>query len=648
MKKPTPPLLSLLAEELLLKILDRLDSDSDRKSWRLVCKEFYLADSLHRRSLRVLRSDHLPSLLRTFCSLDLLDLSVCPRVDDRLVSLAFAGRAHRLRSLVLSRATGLRPAGLELAVRSCPLLESVDVSHCCGFGDREAAAISCAAGLRELRLVKCLGMTDVGLAKIAVRCGGLRILSLKWCLKITDLGIDLLAKKCGELRDLDISYLKKVSNNALSSIASLQKLEALSMVKCSLIDDRGLDYIGSGCPSLQTIDVSRCENVTSLGLNSVVNGHEELLQINAGNCFPELASIFLSKLKDARSLKSIKLDGFQVSKSVLQIIGHNCKNLVEVGLSKCSGVTDEGITELVSGLTNLRILDLTCCHLLANDALSAVADSCKNLTCLKLESCTLITEKGLDKVGSGCPFLQELDLTDCGIDDSGLKSVCRFSKLVDLKLGLCPNISDKGLFDIGSSCKELKDLDLYRCVGIGDDGLGAIASGCKKLRRLNLCYCLQITDKGLKYLSSLQELADLELRQLVKISNVGLASIAIGCKALVELDIKRCCSIDDMGLWALAQYARNLRQLNISHCPVSDAGLCLLLGSLQCLQDAKLVHLSRVSPAGFEFAVRACCDRLKKVKLLSGLRHLLSVDLIRTLQAKGCRLRWIDKPMVLA
>ncbi|XP_058084376.1 F-box/LRR-repeat protein 3 isoform X1 [Magnolia sinica] len=648
MKKLAPSILSLLTQDLLLKILDRIDSDLDRKSWRLVCKDFHRVDSLHRRSIRVIRPDSLSSLLRTYRSLELLDLSICPRIDDRSISLAFSasGRAQRLRSLVLSRASGLRSGGLALAVRSCPSLESIDVSHCCVLGDHEAAAISLAAGLRDLKLVKCLGVTDVGLAKIAVRCGALRSLNLKWCLKITDLGIDLLSKKCRDLKVLDISYLK-VTNHSLRSIASLPKLEALSMVGCSFFDDDGLDYLGNGSPSLQIINISRCDNVSSCGLNSVIKGHEGLRQINAGNCFPELSMPFLSKLKDLKSLNSIRLDGFRVSTSILQIIGLSCKSLVEMGLSKCSGVTDEGITELVSSCMELRTLDLTCCHLLTDDAILAVANSCKKLACLKLESCALITEKGLDKLGSCCPFLQEVDLTDCSINDTGLKCLSKCSELVDLKLGLCPNISDKGLIHIGSNCKKLKELDLYRCSEIGDDGLAALASGCKKLRRLNLCYCSQITDRGLKYLSSLEELADLELRRLVKISNLGVALIAIGCKSLVELDLKRCYLINDMGLWVLIQHARNLRQLNISYCPVSDAGLYALLGNLECLMDVKLVHITRASPQGFELALRACCDRLKKVKLPGSLKHLLSLELIQTLQARGCRIRWIDKPLVL-
>ena len=130
------------------------------------------------------------------------------RVDPGSNSLSWAIWTRGLKSLVLSRATGLRFSGFEMLARACPCLESVDVSYCCGFGDREAAALSCAIGLRELKMDKCLQLSDVGLAMIAVGCLKLEKFSLKWCMEITDLGVDLLCKKCVDLKYLDVSYLK--------------------------------------------------------------------------------------------------------------------------------------------------------------------------------------------------------------------------------------------------------------------------------------------------------------------------------------------------------------------------------------------------------------------------------------------------------
>jgi F-box/leucine-rich repeat protein 2/20 len=188
----------------------------------------------------------------------------------------------------------------------------------------------------------------------------------------------------------------------------------------------------------------------------------------------------------------LKLDGLEVSGSLLHAIGEGCVNLVEIGLSKCSCVTDEGISSLVARCSHLKTIDLTCCNLITNSALDSVADNCRMVECLRLESCSLINEKGLERIATSCPNLKEIDLTDCGVNDAGLCylllfCVCAFfimtyilaehhnghlfaalqhlakcSELLILKLGLCSSISDNGLAFISSNCAKLVELDLYR------------------------------------------------------------------------------------------------------------------------------------------------------------------------------------------
>ena len=290
---------------------------------------------------------------------------------------------------------------------------------------------------------------------------------------------------------------------------------------------------------------------------------------------------------------------------------------------------------------NLKIIVLTCCHIVTDAAISAVADSCPNLVCLKLESCDMVTEKSLYQLGSCCLLLEELDLTDCsGINDIALKYLSRCSELSVLKLGLCKNVSDVGLAYIASNCPRMTELDLYRCACIGDDGLAALSSGCKKLMKLNLSYCNRITDRGMEYISHLGEVVDLELRGL-NITSMGVKKVAASCKRLSDLDLKHCEKIDDSGFWAIASYSQNLRQINVSNCGVSDLVLCLLMGNLKRLQDAKLVHLSQVTLNGLELALRTCCGRIKKIKLQASLRFLLSPDILATLHAQGS-LRWTN------
>ncbi|XP_076903068.1 F-box/LRR-repeat protein 3-like [Bidens hawaiensis] len=637
-------ILSVLSDDILSRILDRLLDDSDKKSFRTTCKSFHRVESVNRTRIKFHRPEFIPRLLKNYTCTDTIDFSACPRIHDGSVSVLLSdvsclGWARRLRKVVLSRTTSLRFTGLEMLVNSCPRLEAVDVSHCYQFGDREAAALSRAAELREVKLDKCLRLTDVGLAKIAIRCGNLEKVSLKWCLEITDLGIDLLTKKCARLRHLSVSYLK-ISNESLRSISSLNKLEVLLMVGCGFVGDEGLHFIGNGCPSLQVLDVSRCEHVSSAGLISVTRGCKVLQKLNAGYYFLELSTNVFQSFKDLKHLKTIRVDGVRVNDSFFQIISTNCLFLVEVGLSKCEGVDDAGVMQLAYGHPGLKILDLTCCNDLTDMAISAIARSCTKLVCLKLESCSLLTEKSFSFIGLSCVLLEELDLTECCVNDKGLEYLSKCVELQCLRLGICTDISGTGLSYIASNCKNLRELDLYRCLNVGDDGLGFLASGCKKIRNLNLCYCTKITDVGMTYLSQLEELSDLEMRSLFKVTSVGLTALASGCRKLSELDIKHCGNISDAGFWSLGYYSWKLQQINLSFCGVSDVGLCMMMSNLTCLQDVKLVNLTNVSVRGYELALRTSCARLKKVKVLASLRPHLSVELLEALGASGCRIRW--------
>lgn len=139
----------------------------------------------------------------------------------------------------------------------------------------------------------------------------------------------------------------------------------------------------------------------------------------------ELTSSLVDSLKDLNNLNNFRVDGARVSESSLESFSTNCKNLSEIGFSKCIGMTNIGIMQLVCGCSNLQFLDLTCCHSITDAAIFAVSDSCRNLKSLKLESCSMITEKGLYYLGSFCSLLEELDLTDCSnTNDMGKLRKC--------------------------------------------------------------------------------------------------------------------------------------------------------------------------------------------------------------------------------
>ncbi|KAJ4980185.1 hypothetical protein NE237_010965 [Protea cynaroides] len=631
----------LLTEEIIFAILDFLDENPlDKKSFSLVCKSFYVAEARHRKTLKPLRSELLTTILDRYPSVSRLDLTLCPRITDNSLIVISSICKSTLRSIDLSRSKCFSQVGLSNLVLNCSSLVELDLSNGTELTDSAAAAIAEAKNLEKLWLVRCKLISDLGIGCIAVGCKKLRLINLKWCLGVTHLGVGLLAIKCKEIRSLDLSYVP-ITKKCLPSILQLQHLEELVLTGCLGIDDGNLATLKQGCASLQTLNMSCCQNVTHEGLSFLTNGAGNLRQLILA--YGSTVTLALAEtLQKFPKLESIKLDGCLVTSDGLKAIGDYCVSLRELSLSKCSGVIDEGLSSIVIKHKELRKLDITCCRKITDVSIASIKTSCTSLTSLRMESCSLISQEAFVLIGQHCPFLEELDVTDNSIDDEGLKSISRCSNLSSLKIGICLNITDKGLTRVGMCCPKLKELDLYRSVGITDLGIAAIASGCSRLEMINIAYCKDITDHSLSSLSKCSRLNTLEIRGCHRISSSGLAAIAGGCKQLTKLDIKKCYDIDDAGMLPLAHFSQNLRVINLSYCSVTDVGL-LALASISCLQSMTILHLKGLTANGLAAALLAC-GGLTKVKLHTSFRPLLSQPLLEHIEARGCVFQWRDKP----
>ena len=138
----------------------------------------------------------------------------------------------------------------------------------------------------------------------------------------------------------------------------------------------------------------------------------------------QISSVLFSSLQNLKILQAIRLDGCAIGEANLSLIGSGCKELKELSLSKCQGVTDVGVVGVVAACTGLRKLDLTCCREITDIALEAIATNCKGLLSLKMENCLSVTDGGLVSIGRNLFHLEELDLTDCNLNDDGKSLIC--------------------------------------------------------------------------------------------------------------------------------------------------------------------------------------------------------------------------------
>ncbi|KAL6508075.1 hypothetical protein OROGR_024270 [Orobanche gracilis] len=620
----------LLCEEIIFIILDFLNENPlDIKSFSLVNRSFYAIETRHRKFLKPFRSQHLSKVLSRYPSLSTLDLSMCPRITDFSLGVISVRCKEMLRSINLSRSRFFSHAGLSDLVMNCGNLIEIDLSNATELKDSAAAAVAGAKNLERLCLARCKFVTDIGIGCIAVGCRKLRLLSLKWCLGVGDLGVELVAVKCKDIRSLDLSYLP-IGNKCLSQILQLQQLEELFLEGCYGIDDDGFAAFRLGCKSLQG----------NVGLDCLTSLAGSLKHLNLS--YGSRVDLDLdNSLRNLSMLQSIKLDGCQVTCSGLKAIGNLRVSLRELSLSKCMGVTDEGLSSIFAKHKDMKKLDITCCRKITLLSLASITNSCTSLVTLKMESCTLVSAEAFVLIGQRCHFLEELDITDNEVDDEGLKSISMCSRLSNLKLAICLNITDEGLIHIGNRCSQLKEIDLYRSSGITDSSVLAIACGCPSIEMINTSYCKFISDCSLMSLSKCSMLNTLESRGCPLITSSGLAAIAVGCKQLSKLDIKKCPNIDDAGTISLARFSQNLRQINVSYTSVTDVGLACL-GRISCLQSITILHLEGLTPIGLVAALLAC-GGLTKVKLHASFKTLLPARVFQYLEARGCTFQWRTK-----
>ncbi|ESR45203.1 F-box/LRR-repeat protein 3 [Citrus sinensis] len=639
-KKNSNPF-DFLSEEIIFNILDHLNNDPfARKSFSLTCRNFYSIESRHRKILKPLCAETLSRTSARYPFITQLDLSLCPRANDDALSIVSSSPWKlTLRSINLSRSRLFTKVGLSSLAVNCRFLTEIDLSNGTEMGDAAAAAIAEAKNLERLWLARCKLITDLGIGRIAACCRKLKLLCLKWCIRVTDLGVELVALKCQEIRTLDLSYLP-ITEKCLPPVVKLQYLEDLVLEGCHGIDDDGLASLEYSCKSLKALNLSKCQNISHVGLSSLIKGADYLQQLILAYSF--WVSADLSKcLHNFPMLQSIKFEDCPVARSGIKAIGNWHGSLKELSLSKCSGVTDEELSFVVQSHKELRKLDITCCHKITYASINSITKSCTSLTSLRMECCKLVSWEAFVLIGQQCQYLEELDITENEVNDEGLKSISRCSKLSSLKLGICSNITDEGLTHVGSTCSTLKELDLYRSSGITDVGVVAVSHGCPSLEMINIAYNERITDTSLISLSECLRLKVLEIRGCPRISAIGLSAIAMGCRQLAMLDIKKCFNINDNGMIPLAQYSQNLKQINLSYCSVTDVGL-IALASINCLQNMTILHVVGLTPNGLVNALLRC-QGLIKVKLNASFRPLLPQSFLHYMEAQNFLFLWRDK-----
>jgi F-box/leucine-rich repeat protein 2/20 len=281
--------------------------------------------------------------------------------------------------------------GVSMVCGSCALLATVALE-----GTRATAASfgalveHCRANLVSLKLTAFAQspLPATSLRRMIELCAQLRVLHVTWQ-QLSALADVVVPMKhlLTALRSLTVSGRSGADVNDNDSIVALTKacleLHELCLVPdCVLAEETWLT-LASGCATLQTLHLSRCETLTDtfvLGLVATNASLRSLTLLAAGN------------LTDA---------------SLLALSRH-CPALTALGLPHCPLFTDDAVVELVTRCSQLHLLMLNSSENLSDAFMQALAQHGRQLRTLNLADCPNFSDAAVRAMSDHCRRLEQL------------------------------------------------------------------------------------------------------------------------------------------------------------------------------------------------------------------------------------------------
>lgn len=360
---------------------------------------------------------------------------------------------------------------------------------------------------------------------------------------------------------------------------------------CDCIDSNVLAVLAANHPNLAMVNIDRCERVTDAGIRELAQYSRVLEGLHAANCF-DISDI-----------------------SIVPLVS-NCRELSELVLCNCSGITGATLKALASSpeLSHLNLEGNR--NITDKDIAAFLRQENVNISTLELRGCDTLTEAGLLTIVKRCPCLTFLDLQACKVTARVVEALVQKGSelLTTFRLLGCPGLTDHIMQKFCEKYPNMEDLRLGNCTDLTDVTLQAVAQNMPGLTDFAVFNNAHYTDRGmLQVVQACVGLSQVEIDACKLLTDATVEAIAEYCPDLTVLSLYRNSNLSDRSIRALAAHSQCLESLNIVTLTVSEEALMELVIHCPVLREIQLdVFDEDDLPAAF---AELCADRCVELSL---------------------------------
>ena len=289
--------------------------------------------------------------------------------------------------------------------------------------------ISAGPFVRDLNLRGCVQLRERWHAKgLSDACRNLENFSLEGC-RIDRSSINSFLYQNSRLVHINLCGLAGATNSAMKIIAAnCPKLEHLNISWCNNIDTRGVKRVIEACLNLKDLRASEIRGWDDVEFAHQIFLRNSLERLILMNC-DTLTDEALSVLMEGRDTEVDFLTGRPIVPP---------RKLKHLDLTRCRGITDQGVRTFVNNLPDIEGLQLSKCHGIVDATLTELLPTTPMLTHLDLEELEDLTNA----------VLQSLSNAPCA------------KRLRHLSVSYCENLGDSGMLPVLKTCTNLRSLEM--------------------------------------------------------------------------------------------------------------------------------------------------------------------------------------------